>query len=187
MTSRAMTGVACASTTMTASSPTMIPLLGSPSAVKAQALAESRRNEIFFGLRSACEANDVIEIPGVAHRELCATHDILFCMKLALLGGGTIARLVISHLRKRDLRDVDVVAICGRSSKSPSATLAKELSIPHVLGADGLIRIRPDVVLEAASHDAVREHLVSLLSAQISVIVLSAGALADDRLREEAT
>ena len=107
-------------------------------------------------------------------------------MKLALLGGGTIARLVLSHLRNGDLGDVDVVAICGRSSTSPSVALAKEFSIRHVLGADSLIRTRADVVLEAASHDAVREHLVSLLGAQISVIVLSAGALADDRLREEA-
>jgi hypothetical protein len=31
----AITGVACASMTMTPSSPTMMPLLGSPSAVKA--------------------------------------------------------------------------------------------------------------------------------------------------------
>jgi aspartate dehydrogenase len=107
-------------------------------------------------------------------------------MKLALLGGGTIARLVLSHLRNGDLRDVDVVAICGRSSTSPSVALAKEFSIRHLLGADNLIRTRADVVLEAASHDAVREHLVALLDAQISVIVLSAGALADDRLREEA-
>jgi hypothetical protein len=33
MTSRAMTGVACVSITITSSSPTMIPVLGSPSAV----------------------------------------------------------------------------------------------------------------------------------------------------------
>jgi len=46
--------------------------------------------------------------------------------------------------------------------------------------------LRPDAVLEAASHDAVRQHLVSLLETGISVVVLSAGALADDALREAA-
>ena len=40
--------------------------------------------------------------------------------------------------------------------------------------------------MEAASHDAVREHLVSLLEGGISVIVLSAGALSDDKLRSNA-
>src|SRR5688572_25079362 len=60
MTSQAMTGVACASITMTLSSPTMIPLFGSPSVVNAQAFADSLRKEIFFGCKSACDANDFI-------------------------------------------------------------------------------------------------------------------------------
>jgi aspartate dehydrogenase len=41
-------------------------------------------------------------------------------------------------------------------------------------------------VVEAASHQAVREHLIELLRAGVSVIVLSAGALADDALRAAA-
>src|ERR1700704_5140890 len=44
----------------------------------------------------------------------------------------------------------------------------------------------PPAVVEAASHDAVREHLVALLEAGIHVVVLSVGALADDRLRHAA-
>jgi aspartate dehydrogenase len=45
---------------------------------------------------------------------------------------------------------------------------------------------KPHAVLEAASHDAVREHLVALLCAGVSVIVLSAGALADPALHQAA-
>jgi hypothetical protein len=45
---------------MTPSSPTMIPLFGSPSVVNAQAFADSLRKEIFFGCKSACDANDFI-------------------------------------------------------------------------------------------------------------------------------
>src|SRR5204862_7430544 len=112
----------------------------------------------------------------------CATGlmQILCRMKLALLGGGTIARLVLSHLRTGGLPGVEVLAICGRSSTSPSASLAREFSIRSVLGTRELVGTAPEVVLEAASHEAVREHLVALLEAGISVIVLSAGALADD-------
>ena len=45
---------------------------------------------------------------------------------------------------------------------------------------------KPQAVIEAASHEAVREHLVALLDAGIAVVVLSAGALVDDALREAA-
>jgi aspartate dehydrogenase len=107
-------------------------------------------------------------------------------MKLALLGGGTIARLVLEHLRRRELPGVEAIAICGRSSASSGVALSREFSIPYVLGRQNLLETSPEVVLEAASHDAVREHLVALLEARISVIVLSAGALVDDGLREEA-
>ena len=107
-------------------------------------------------------------------------------MKLALLGGGTIARLVLSQLRSGSLPGVEVIAICGRSPTSPAAAFAKECAIPYLLGIENLIQRSPEVVLEAASHDAVREHLLPLLKAGISVIVLSAGALVDDRLRAEA-
>lgn len=107
-------------------------------------------------------------------------------MRLALLGGGTIARLVLQHRGRGELPGFEVVAICGRCAASRSVALASEFSIAHMSGIGALIQAKPDVVLEAASHDAVREHLVPLLEAGISVVVLSAGALADDELRARA-
>lgn len=107
-------------------------------------------------------------------------------MKLGLLGGGTIARLVLEHLRRGEIPGVEVVAVAGRSAASRGAALAREHAVPYVAGAEALRAARPEVVLEAASHEAVREHLVSLLDAGISVVVLSAGALASDRLRGDA-
>lgn len=107
-------------------------------------------------------------------------------MKVALLGGGTIARLVLEHLRAGGLPGVEIVAICGRNTQSSSTKLAREFSISHVVDRVNLIQACPEVVLEAASHDAIREHLVPLLEARISVIVLSAGALVEDKLRSDA-
>lgn len=107
-------------------------------------------------------------------------------MRLALLGGGTIARLVLVHQQRGELSGVKTVALCGRSPTSQSTSLAREYSIPHVCDTAALIQADPEVVLEAASHDAVRAHLVPLLDAGISVVVLSAGALVDDALRERA-
>ena len=107
-------------------------------------------------------------------------------LRTALLGGGTIARLVLGQARRGELPGIEVVAIVGRSASSPAADLAREFGLDYRVGAEALLALRPDAVLEAASHQAVHEHLVRLLDAGISVIVLSAGALADDALREAA-
>ncbi len=108
-------------------------------------------------------------------------------MRIGILGGGTIARLFLEHIKRGDLGGgIDVAAICGRSAASQGATLAREFGVPFVVGASALAATKPDVVIEAASHEAVREHLVGLLSARIAVIVLSGGALVDDALRAKA-
>jgi len=78
------------------------------------------------------------------------------------------------------------VALSGRSATSRGAALAREFKVGYFVGGAQLLEQKPDVLLEAASHDAVREHLVPFLEQGVSVIVLSAGALTDDRLREDA-
>lgn len=103
-------------------------------------------------------------------------------MRVALLGGGTIARLLLEH----PLPGIEIGVIAGRSPDSRGARLAREFGIAYVVGRDALLAARPEVVVEAASHEAVREHLVALLEAGVGVLVLSAGALADDALRQAA-
>jgi aspartate dehydrogenase len=107
-------------------------------------------------------------------------------MRIALLGAGTIARLILEHLARGELEGLEVIGIAGRSAASPGAALARSGAIPFVVGLDALLALRPQAVVEAASHDAVRDHLVPLLEAGVSVVVLSAGALADEALRESA-
>ena len=107
-------------------------------------------------------------------------------MRVALLGGGTIARLVLEHCPP----GIEIVALAGRKAATRPASrgerLAREFSIPYVVGREALLTARPAAVIEAASHEAVREHLVPLLEGGVSVVVLSAGALADDGLRKSA-
>jgi aspartate dehydrogenase len=107
-------------------------------------------------------------------------------LRIALLGGGTIARLVLSEARRGTLPGIEFVALAGRGAGSPAASLAREFGVPYVAGGEALLALRPDAVLEAASHEAVRQHLVRYLEAGIDVLVLSAGALAEDALRGEA-
>ena len=104
-------------------------------------------------------------------------------MRIGLLGGGVIARLFLEHLREAPA-GTEVVAIAGRSPESRGAALAREFGVPFVIGTAALAAARPDLVIEAASHDAVREHAEKLLDQRISVMLMSGGALADDALRE---
>ncbi len=104
-------------------------------------------------------------------------------MRIGLLGGGVIAGLFLDRIRSGALGEAEVVAVAGRGPASRGRALAARFEVPYVTGTDALIAARPDVVVEAASHDAVREHAEKLLSAGIAVVVLSGGALHDDALR----
>ena len=104
-------------------------------------------------------------------------------MRVGIIGGGTIARLVLEHVRRGDLGRMRVVAIAGRSEQSPARKLARSHRIPFVVGVKALLAKKPDVVVEAASHDALREHGEAILRKGTALIALSGGALADDALR----
>jgi aspartate dehydrogenase len=104
-------------------------------------------------------------------------------MRVGIIGGGSIARLFIEHIRGGALGEVEVVAIAGRSGQSRGSPLAAEHGIAFVTDAGGLLGQRPDVVVEAASHEAVREYGAVLLDKGVAFIVLSCGALCDDVLR----
>jgi aspartate dehydrogenase len=105
-------------------------------------------------------------------------------MRIAIIGGGTIARVFLEHIKRGDLGDADVVAIVGRSSASRGRELAAEYGVAFVTSLAEMLQHKPDVAIEAASHDAVREYCGALLDERIAVIVLSAGALCNDALRE---
>jgi aspartate dehydrogenase len=107
-------------------------------------------------------------------------------MRVAILGGGTIARLVLEQARSGGLPGIEFVALAGRRTGSRAEALAREFGLPYATGRAALLSSGAGAVLEAASHEAVREHLVALLEAGVGVVVLSAGALLDDALREAA-
>ena len=107
-------------------------------------------------------------------------------LRVGLLGGGTIGRLVLEQAKRGRLPGIEFVGVGGRGPQSRGAGLAREYGLPYAADRAALTALSPQVVLEAASHEAVREHLVPLLERNVSVVVLSAGALVDDSLRQAA-
>ena len=104
-------------------------------------------------------------------------------MRIGILGGGVIARLFLEQARAGALGAAQVVAIAGRGPASRGRALAAEFGVTYGVGAQPLIDAGAQVVVEAASHAAVRDCGEALLERGIALIVLSGGALADDALR----
>lgn len=104
-------------------------------------------------------------------------------MRIGIVGGGVMGRLFLNYIRAGELPDAQVVAVAGRNVRSKGKLLADEFKVPFTVGLEALLAQKPEVVIESAGHDAVREYGEALLTHGISFIVLSGGVLADDALR----
>jgi aspartate dehydrogenase len=104
-------------------------------------------------------------------------------MRIGIIGGGVIAKLFCEHVKRGDMGEAQVVAIVGRSDASKGKPLAASYGVPFVTSREDLLAAQPEVVIEAAGHEAVRDWGEALLARRIAFIVLSGGALCDDALR----
>lgn len=100
-------------------------------------------------------------------------------VRLGLIGVGAIGHEV-SQIFRADSAPVEIVALTRR--KRPDVNVEQ-----WVHRVDDLIAAKPQLVIEAAGHSAVTEHVVPILRAGIPVVLASVGALADDGLRREVT
>ena len=106
-------------------------------------------------------------------------------MRVGIIGGGTIARLFLQHMSGGDLGAVEVVAVARPQRRLARQGTRRRIRRALRLGVDALLARKPDVVVEAASHEAVRTFRSAAACAGIALIVLSAGALTDEALREK--
>lgn len=101
---------------------------------------------------------------------------------LALLGAGGINTVVAQSVLAGRLPHVRVVAVAGSNADSASAKrLASDLGAEAIAPTD-LGRCGATWVLEAAGGAAVRAHVPGLWGAGINTIVMSVGALIDERV-----
>lgn len=105
-------------------------------------------------------------------------------LNVGIIGFGGIARTVIGVLADEGRDRIRLTGVLVRHGGSSSAGSGDS---PHVgiftdLGA--LLEQRPDLIVECAGHDAVREHAERILAVGIDLIVISIGALADEALYE---
>ena len=100
--------------------------------------------------------------------------------RIALIGYGAIARILVDRLREHDpdgaVRIVGVLVREGRVDETRSV-LGSDISVVSAIG--DLVRQSPNLVVECAGQGAVAEYGETVLRAGIDLMVISTGALAD--------
>lgn len=102
-------------------------------------------------------------------------------MKLAQIGFGGIGRTVAGSLGADSNISYAAVAARPHQTTDVQATLG---TVPMVESAPDLLAHEPDLVIECASHGALRQYGEAVLGAGIDLIAVSVGVLAEPAYRD---
>jgi aspartate dehydrogenase len=100
--------------------------------------------------------------------------------RVGLIGFGAIGQPVV-RMAARYPDEIDIIAACTRTG----VPRVDGTTIPVVGALDDLLRLRPDVIVEIAGHDALREHGPQVLTAGIDLIAVSVGVLAVPEVEQD--
>ena len=98
-------------------------------------------------------------------------------MRLGLIGHGAIGRAIVERLDAEDA----LASLAGVLVRSDPAT---DPGVPVFRALDALLAARPEIVIEAAGHDAVAALGPAILERGADLVIAAVGALADSRVAE---
>lgn len=101
-------------------------------------------------------------------------------VRVALIGLGSIGQSLVELIERDATSPLVVVGALVRD-----ATRARSSALPIVESLAQLQRLEPQIVAEAAGHDAVRKWGPECLDASLPLVMLSVGALADRALEQK--
>ena len=99
--------------------------------------------------------------------------------RMALIGYGAIGQEIIQEIERLG-ESADLVAVLVRPDRDAGTA-------PVVHDLKGLLAAKPDIVLECAGHQSVRDYGAGVLAAGVDLLVSSVGVLADDVMVEMLT
>jgi aspartate dehydrogenase len=97
--------------------------------------------------------------------------------RLALIGYGAIGQEIVQEIERLG-ESAGLVAVLVRPGREAG-------SAPVVHDLAGLLAAKPDIVLECAGHQSVRDHGAGVLAAGVDLLVSSVGVLADEAMVAE--
>src|SRR5262245_2039948 len=100
-------------------------------------------------------------------------------MRIGLIGCGSIGSAVATAIAKGCLPGLELVGIVDLVGIEAATRVAPIVNCPFFADVPSLLDIGPDLVLEAASADAVRSFATDILESGADLMIVSVGALAD--------
>lgn len=96
---------------------------------------------------------------------------------MGIIGCGAIGTLIAESVEKGIVKCDRLVLYDSRIELAN--LMAKRMHLPTTVAnsVDGMIRLKPDIIVEAASQQAVRDYARKILGSNIELIVMSVGAL----------
>ncbi len=104
--------------------------------------------------------------------------------RVALIGYGAIGRSIAAKMLLVDSAHTQLVAVQMRDYQLAPGRVELPAAVLVTSSIDELLAAEPDIVIEAASHEAVAQWGPAVLGRGCEFFVLSSGALAVDDLRE---
>lgn len=102
-------------------------------------------------------------------------------MKVGLIGFGAIGRKLVECCAEADELTVDGLCVRSRYLNRAKALVSRTCRVVDTV--DELLAMSPDVVVECASQDALRDYGAQVLNGGSDLIAVSIGALADEEFR----
>jgi aspartate dehydrogenase len=107
--------------------------------------------------------------------------------RVGLIGCGVIGGFILDAHAAGKIGDAELAIIFQRSERPEKKKKALSLGVKWAAKAEELWKERLDVVIEAASHEALEEYGVKILKSGVDLIPASIGALVDAGLLERLT
>jgi aspartate dehydrogenase len=104
---------------------------------------------------------------------------------VGIIGCGAIGTLIAEAVERKIL-PCDRLILCD-IDRSKAEKLKRRLRTPVTVAEDveGMIRLRPAVIVEAASQQAAREYTEKIVAENVELVVMSVGALLDIGIKSD--
>lgn len=103
--------------------------------------------------------------------------------KVGIIGCGAIGSLIAKAVENQIVKCDELILFDSNAEKAERLKESLRTASVVVASVDEMIRLRPEVIVEAASQQAAREYLGTITKRNIKVIVMSVGALLDSKLK----
>ncbi|MDR7870106.1 MAG: aspartate dehydrogenase [Tissierellaceae bacterium] len=100
--------------------------------------------------------------------------------RISIIGSGSLGSIIGKNISKELYDDYEVVGILSGRIEN-ALKLANQINCKAYNGLDEMLNDKPDYIIEAASPDVVKNNAVKILENGVNLIVLSVGALADEK------